>query len=375
MSHTIISYVLLALALAAVAGGAGLLFYFRAQVRRWCQSSWQFIYGRASGVYDWAAGGAGLLALKSEDNLVLGAIIDLLLAYIGVVLVCITAHIYLPLWGRIALALIIGISKYLWSVNLFRNQVPTYAMGVVTFIQRLTPTGPAGTGLMPGYYWFPLGWPFYSLLLKQPVKEISVLFENLQVWTKNAQVGGQGSIQGVLDGLAQFAIDDPGAYNAVENPFKVLEGITHEAARDVAEYLTAEDYLDKRNKVLGQNIFDDIKQKLSDRTRSLGVRCVSVSVKKTDNLDPEVKKSWAQITVQRSLVTARGIDAAGRVERIESYKKAGVDASRAIAADLVADEKTGATVGDQRYNGDVGPSLKDLGEGLVAVLARRIGGS
>jgi SPFH domain / Band 7 family len=316
----------------------------------------------------------GPLSYPSIVNLIFGAAFDFFTAYIAIALIEIWLHVRTPLWSQLLLAFAVGALKYAWSTNLMGNRVTTYHMGVVTFLQGIVDSGPDGKGLRPGTYWFPLGWPFYQLENNQEVKEISVPFENLQVWTKNTTAGGQGSIQAVLDGLAQFVIENPAEYNNVEHPFEVLEGLTHEAARDVAEDLTAEDYLDKKNKELGDKIFDDIDAKLAARTQSLGVRCVSVSVKKTDNKDERVKDGWAQITVQRALAESRRIDAEARVVRLGDYRAAGVDPNRAIAADLVADDKAGATVDDKRYNADIGDSLKEVGTLIANGIVNRIGG-
>ena len=107
------------------------------------------------------------LAHKTEINLTLGAATDLLLAYVLVLLIGIATRTYLPPAFQIVLVLVIAVPKYLWSTNLFRNHVSTFEMATVTFLERIVPSGPEGKGLESGYYWLPLGWPFYELTFKE----------------------------------------------------------------------------------------------------------------------------------------------------------------------------------------------------------------
>jgi hypothetical protein len=311
-----------------------------------------------------------LLSFRSEINLVLGAVYDLVLAYIVVLLMGVITQIYMPQFAQFTLTLLLGVTKYLWSTNLGHNHIATYQMGSVTFLERLIPSGPNGAGLRPGYYWFPLGWPFYKLAILQDVKELTVPFENMQVWTKNSKISGQGAIDGRTDGNAQFEIIDPSQYNAITNPLVVLESIVLESARDVCESRSIEEFIDSRNDTLAAEISTGITAKLTARSSPLGVLLKSVNVTRTDNKSEAVKTGWEQINVQQSIVVARATDAAGRIRRIRGYKGAGVDANRAAALDAVVSDKAGATIGDQRFNVDVGDSLKGVAQALVS----KIGG-
>ena len=192
----------------------------------------------------------------------------------------------------------------------------------------------------------------------------------MQVWTRNSRVEGQGAISGRTDGTAQFKIVDLGQYSSVEQPKVVLEAIVLESARDVCERRTIEAFIAERNDTLATEITDQINTTLAARTSPLGVRLKSVNVKRTDNESVTVKAGWDQINVQQSTATARATDAAARIRRVRGYTKAGIDPNRAAALDAVASDKVGATVGDQRYNVDVGESLK----GVAGALVQRIGG-
>jgi hypothetical protein len=307
-----------------------------------------------------------LLSYRSEVNLVLGALFDLLFFWIVVLLVGVLSNIYIPLYAQVGIAFLPAMVVYLWSTNLFRNHVATYEKGVVTFLERIVPSGPNGSGLPPGYYWLPLGWPFYKLAIKQSTLEVTVPFNQMQVWTANNATHRQGAINGEIDGNAQFEVIDPGQYNSVAQVDIVLRAIVEEGARDVCERLTIEEFIATRNDALAGDIDTEINNKLAARSRPLGVRLNGVNVTRTDNKSQAVTSGWDQITVQQSLATARATDAAGRVRRIRAYKATGVDANRAAALDAVVSDKSGATVGDQRYNVDVGESLKDIGRAIIA---------
>lgn len=305
------------------------------------------------------------LTYRSEINLVFGAIFDLLLVYIIVLFMEAMFNTRFHPTIEVLAVLAIGVAKYLWSTALFTNHVPTFEKGAVTFLERLVPSGPDGSGFPPGYYWLPLGWPFYKLAIKQPTKEITVSFDQMQVWTANSSTRGQGAVNGQIDGNAQFEITDPGLYTAIAQPQVVLKAIVEEAARDVCERLTIEEFIETRNDELASDILVQINRTLSARTRAVGVRLNSINVTRTDNKSEAVKTGWDQINVQRSTAAARAIDAAARVRRIRAYKGTGVDANRAAALDAVVSDKPGATVGDQRYNVDVGEALKSLGSTIL----------
>ena len=334
----------------------------------------------------------GILGLSSTESLVAGIIVDfaigLLVAYL------LGLAFYFPFGFKLLFALVIGALLYGWSLNLHKkypcaedtslqlrseqpvvhplrlesrsgNYIPPFQRGIVTRLGEVIPSGPDGNGLRSGYHWFPLGEPFYGIFKKQSVKMMTVPFENMQVWTKNIKEKGHGSVEGLVDGLAQFQIEDLAAYNAVDTPEVVLNAIVRESARDVCENNTIEEFLGTENETLADNILEEIKRRILKVPGNLGGRFVSVNVKKTDNRDEEVKKGHAEINVQRSLATSRKTDADARVARINDYKAAGIDPNRAIAADLVADDKTGATITDQRFHGDVGPALEGLTKGLI----------
>ena len=329
----------------------------------------------APGDWNQLLAAVSLLELPTEANLILGAIVDFLLGYIVIILLMFTMSSHPPLSVQFLLAFAIGSVKYLfWSTRLLQNKVTTFEIGMVTFLERIIPTGPDGKGLRPGRYWLLFGWPLYQISIKQDVREISIKFENMQVWTKNSADGKQGAIKGVLDGLAQFAIINPGEFNAVGNPIEVLTSLAHETARDAAEGMSAEEFLATENDQLGKIIYKEILEKLAERIKPLGVRCVSVTVNLTDIENSEVEKGWGQVTVQRALATSRATDAAARVRRLRAYKASGVDTNRAAAVDLVANGATGAQVDDRRFNVDVGESLKDVGSRFVDAVGRRIGG-
>lgn len=328
----------------------------------------------ASQIWNQLLSDVSLLRLPTELNLILGGVVDFLLGYIVIVILMFAMGAYPPLGVQLLLAFIIGLAKYtFWSTRLLENKVTTFEMGMATFLERIIPTGPDGRGLRPGRYWLLMGWPFYKIAIKQDVREISVPFEQMQVWTKNSSELDKGAVQGVLDGLAQFAIIDPGAYNAVGNPLEVLTSLTHESARDAAEGMTAESFLATENDQLGKIIYKDVVGKLNERIKSLGVRCISVTVNLTDIKNKDVENGWGQVTVQRALATSRATDAAARTRRIRAYKAAGVDGNRAAAVDLVANGTSGAQVDDRRFNLDVGQSLKDVGQGFVEAVGKRIG--
>ncbi len=310
-----------------------------------------------------------LLSQKSEVNLALGAIVDLLGAYIVVTIFAIAVQAYVHPVAQTLLVLTIATPKYLWSVNLFQNHVPTYSKGAVTFLERIIPAGPMDQGLTPGYYWLPLGWPFYSLGIKESTKEFGIPFKQMQIWAKNTSGGGEGAIEGQVDGNVQFKVVDPAKFQAfTPDPKAALETLVLESARDICENLTIEGFIDERNDSLAGRILAKIQaDALPGRA---GVVAKSSNVSRTDNRDQTVKSSWAQVTAQRSINAARATDAQGRVQRIENYKTAGVDANRAAALDAVASDKAGATIGDQRFNLDVGESIKDIGNALINRIKR-----
>lgn len=314
--------------------------------------------------------GLNELSYASETNLALGALFDLLLAYVLVLAIAIAAHKHPPMSVQVVLTLIIAAAKYAWSTDLFRNKVPTFFKGGMAFLEKIVPSGPDGKGLPPGYYWTILGRPFYTLVLVQSVKELTVEFKNMQVWAANSSTRGQGAIQGETDGVAQFEIIDPGAWNAVEHPLDVLTAIVYECARDVCESMTIEGFIATSNNELADKILVLTQEKLVNRIKSLGVRCISVNVKKTDNKDQDVKNGWAQVNVQGSLATARGVDAMGRAARIRLYRRQGVDANRAAVLDAVTSDKAGATVTDGRNTVDIGPAIQAVGNAF----ADKIGG-
>ncbi|MBX4192077.1 SPFH domain-containing protein [Candidatus Parcubacteria bacterium] len=310
------------------------------------------------------------LAYPSEINLTLGAVLDLAFTYVGILILEMLTRSYMPRPIEVLVVLTIAIPKYLWSTNLFRNKVETFEMGSVTYLERLIPSGPTGDGLLPGYYWFPLGYPFYELSVRESTREITIDFDQMQVWLANSQTHGQGAVNGVLDGNAQFAVIDPGRFKSVTNSDIVLNAMTQEGARDVCERLTIEEFVEERNDKLAEDISTEINTKLVARPASLGVKLMSVNVTRTDLKSEAVKGGWERVNVEQSLAVARKTDADARRERIKGYAAEGVDPNRAAALDAVVSDKAGATVGDQRYNLDVGNALKDIGK----IIANKLGG-
>ena len=332
--------------------------------------------------------GFGLLALTALESLMVGAIIDYL---VGLLLVFLLTWVFHPPIILLAVAAFVpGIPLYLWSTNLhkmyhkdrkepdctFRNKrgnfVPPYERGLLARVGEVIPSGPDGKGLRPGYYWFPLGDPIYGIFKTVSIKEITIPFENMEVWTKNAEQAGLGAIKGLTDGIAQFQIIDLGKYFAIQNPDVVLNAIVLESARDVCENLTMEQFLGTPNKQLSDDIEVRVRQILAKRnanmTDSLGVELISVNVKKTDNKNQEVEKGHARISVERSNVISRQIDADARKERIVGYKDTGVDANRAATLDAVVDDKAGAKISDERKFNDVGPGII----GVTTAIAEKI---
>src|SRR5262245_16752854 len=136
------------------------------------------------------------LSFRSEINLIFGAILDIVFTYVAILFFETVTGTYLANSLVGVLVLLIAGLKFLWSINFFQNHVPTYKMGIVTFMEKIVPSGPTGTGLLPGYYWFPLGWPFYKLFVTQSVLEFTIPFERMKVWTQNSAVGEQGGVAG-----------------------------------------------------------------------------------------------------------------------------------------------------------------------------------
>jgi len=328
--------------------------------------------------------GLGLLALSSLQSLIVGAVIDYCLGFLLVSLFGLA--VYIPLNAKLFLALVPAVPLYMWSLNLHRrhladhikpeyrdrrgNYIPPFERGIVTRLGEIVPSGPDGKGLRTGYHWFPLGEPVFRIFKTQSIKEITIPFDNMQVWTKNREVGDTGMIEGIADGITQFQIEDPAKWNAVANPEELLNAIVLESARDVCEGDSIINYLGTKNQDLAKKIVNQINEILLTSNGGvpgrLGVRLVSVNVRKTDTKDKITKDSWSEVAKQEALAAARKTDADARVERIKTYKTVGVDANRAVAADLVADDKTGASVNDQRFNADVGQSLKDVTEALIS---------
>jgi hypothetical protein len=311
-----------------------------------------------------------ILSYNTETNLVMGAIIDFMLGVVIVLLLTVPFGVRLPVAAIAALGLLPGIPKFLWSIDFpfFRNHVPTYRKGVATYLEEIVPSGPSGDGFNPGYYWLPLGRPFFKLAFTETTKEITIPFDNMEVWLRNHATPGRGGVKGRVHGNMQFRITDPAAFNAFDNDGGgrvVLDKLAPQAVRDVCEPLTAEVFIDTRNDALNVLADNEVRRKLSSRARPLGAELVGTNISHTDIENPAVQGGWERINVEESNKTSRKTDADARVERIRSYTGADVDADHAATLDAAASGFAGVTVGHQSYDVDIGEDAKDLAETLV----------